>query len=89
MGGPGNLGAGKRLMVFLGSFLGRCLLSASAVFGVIFWFAAHERNVGAEHVVEHSRKEGAKINAKNDALRARNPIDGAALRLRREYCRDC
>lgn len=65
-------------------------VAALVVFGV--WLTTRDikqQAIGAEKVLVASKKEGAKANAKNEAVRADAERPGAADRVRKLYCRDC
>lgn len=76
----------------LGTLKARLAMGAAIVLalcGLRLWDVNRQREIGAWKVVEASKKEGAKANAKNEAVRARADVPDAADRLRKQSCRDC
>ena len=80
-------------MSFVLSFLAS--RTGGIVAGVVFALVAlivnnsHQRSIGAEKVLVASKEQGAKANAKNEAVRAAAERPGAADRVRSRFCRDC
>lgn len=80
------------IAAWLGTLIGQ-ICTGGAIVALILtaWlsFAHHYENKGAAKVIETSKVEGKKINAKNESVRARADRPGAAQRVRKNYCRDC
>lgn len=81
-----------RLALWLATWKARAIVGASILACAVAWRVSdkeHQRAIGAAEVVTASKQEGAKANAKNEAVRARADTPGAAERLRKSACRDC
>lgn len=70
---------------------GILVAGALALVGLRAWDVSNQQAKGAAKVVEVSKKEGAKANAKNDEVRRASAAPGAVDRLRRDksVCGDC
>jgi len=77
------------ILTFLATKLGRIAAGVGAVLVFLGIFALDQQSRGKAKVLEASKQEGKKINAKNAQVfdRARQP--GAPERVRKLYCRDC
>ena len=77
------------ILTFLATRLGRGLTVAVALVVALLVNNSHQRSIGAEKVLVASKENGAKANAKNEAVRARADTPGAAERVRKHFCSDC
>ena len=71
--------------------IGILVAGVVALVGLRAWDVSNQQAKGAAKVVEVSKKEGVKANAKNDEVRRAAAAPGAAERLRRDksVCGDC
>ena len=81
-------------MIALGglSILARVVIAAVIVIVSIGGIAAYnesQKRKGEARVIERSKQQGEKINAKNEAVRRRAAEPGAFDRLLKFNCRDC
>ena len=77
------------VLSFLATPLGRGAIVVSALVLALIVNNSHQRNKGAESVIAAAKEQGAKANAKNEAVRADAERPGAADRVRERFCRDC
>lgn len=77
------------MLAVLATPLGRGAIVAVALVLALIVNNSHQRSKGAESVLVASKEQGAKANAKNEAVRADAERPGAADRVRKQFCRDC
>lgn len=71
----------KPLVRWIGGVLG--------LLAIIWGFGAYKEGVGRQELMQESKQQGAKANAKNQDVRAASERPGAADRVRDKFCRDC
>ena len=74
---------------FFASKYARAGAVVAFLLGLAGWFAYDQQRVGARKVLEKSRTEAKRRNAKSAKIRKEARKPGAADRLLRDYCRDC
>ena len=76
-------------LTFLGSGLGRIVIIAAGALTFLGAYGWHKENVGIRKVVQASKAEGKRNNAKSAKIRQDTRKPGAFNRLLESDCRDC
>lgn len=77
------------ILTLLATPLGRGAIVVVALVLALIVNNSHQQRKGAEKVLVASKEQGAKANAKSEAVRTDADRPGAADRVLKHYCRDC